>query len=126
MAMGQCRQEALPLRRLSAWPKAPEHHGSPSAPIHGLAGCRTGSSEQKHRRGATCSGCGCPVCRRGRVTHQITIKAVRGWGWGWAGDTEAETGRARLPSAWGTYPMQLPASRLPQPFPGLLPRPPKG
>lgn len=59
------------------------------------------------------------------MTHQITTKAVRGWGWGWASDTEAETGRARLPSSWGTYPMQLPASWLPQPFPGLLPRPPK-
>lgn len=56
MTMGQCRQEALPLRRLSAWPKALERHGSPSAPIHSLAGCRTSSSEQKHCRGPAALG----------------------------------------------------------------------
>lgn len=117
--MGQCRQEGSATRQVLSLAQGPGASWLPSVPIHGLAGCWPSSSEQKHCQGASCPRCGCPVCRRGRVTHQITIEAVRGWGW--AGDCEAERGRAGLSSSLGTHPTLLPASRLPQPFPGLLP-----
>lgn len=82
--------------------QGPEALGTPSVPIHGLAGCQPSSSEQKHRQGASCLGCGCPVCRRGWVTHPITMEAVQGWGQGWAGDCERP--RGGLPSSSGAPP----------------------
>ena len=89
-------------------------------PIHSLAGCWPSSSEQEHCRGASCPRCGCPACGRGRVTHQITIEAVRDWGWGWAGDCETEMG-CMAAQLFGHTPHAAASFVAPTAFPWLLP-----
>lgn len=58
--------------------QGPEPLGFLSAPIYGLAACRQPSSpEQKRRPGCQLPGVWLPVCGRGRVTHQITMRLCR-------------------------------------------------
>lgn len=100
--------------------QGPEHLGFPSVPIYGLAACR----EEKRHPGCQLSWVWLPVCRRGRVTHQITMRLCRaGAGAGQVTVRLRESKHRACSALWGHAPSFC---QLPRPFPEPHPLPDAG